>query len=40
MTKYKEIPMDVSIHVRYLHQGKGEDLIIRSDIKVSRMSEY
>ena len=40
MTKYKKIPMDVSIHVRYLHQDKGEALIIRSDIKVSRMFEY
>ena len=26
MPKYKKIPMDVSIHVRYLHQDKGDDL--------------
>ena len=32
MPKYKKIPMDVSIHVRYLHQDKGEglkDLILK-----------
>ena len=32
MPKYKKIPMDVSIQVRYLHQDKGEglkDLILR-----------
>ena len=26
MTKYKKIPMEVSIHIRYLHQDKGESL--------------
>ena len=32
MPKYKKIPMDVSIHVRYLHQDKGKglkDLILK-----------
>ena len=32
MPKYKKIPMDVSIYVRYLHQDKGEglkDLILK-----------
>ena len=32
MTKYKKIPTEVSIHIRYLHQDKGEslkDLIVR-----------
>ena len=32
MPKCKKIPMDVSIHVRYLHQDKGEglkDLILK-----------
>ena len=26
MSKYKKIPMDVSIHVCYPHQDHGEDL--------------
>ena len=36
MPKYKKIPMDVSIHICYLHQDKGEDL---KDI-ILRYPEY
>ena len=36
MPKYKKIPIDVSIYVRYLHQDKGEDL---KDL-ILRYSEY